>query len=325
MIQDWNLLTQINQTESHPTPQEHTPFGANLEPFLIQALHGKLSKIQWFRTDWQRGGAATGYAQFTDNQQKIHQVVVKLPVPPIELLWLNRLQNHPNIAPKVFSSGQTVGPYDIAYVIMQRLPHGPINQAWQENQYPLLYTAAAKFYAAAIQYPLANPKPQTNWQHALESARKNVKDETLPNPQQWKNALKNAKRHLKDWLEIYNQRPLTDTCHGDLHFGNALSPNPAPQGPAILIDFAQTYTGSWIEDAVNLEYLNWSNPELIKKLNIPKNIAKARRAENLPVSEDWAQHAQILRLLYAMTTPASLANFGQTKHLNHALNILESV
>ncbi len=317
-------MTQAIKAQSEQNPQKHIPFGANLELPLINALNGKLSEIQWFRTDWQRGGAATGYAQFTDDQQKTHQVVVKLPVPPIELLWLNRLQKHPNIAPKIFASGKSIGPYDIAFVIMQRLPHGPINTTWQDQQFPLIIDAVTKFYAAAANYPIAPPRQKTDWRRALDTARQHIKNESLQNPQQWKNALKKAKRNLKDWLSIYSDRPLTDTCHGDLHFGNALSPNPAPQGPAILIDYALVYTGSWIEDAVNLEYLNWSLPKLIKKQNIPKAIAKARRDLNLPVHKDWAKHAQALRYLYAMTAPASLHNFGQSQHLSHALDILET-
>ena len=167
-----------------------------------------------------------------------------------------------------------------------------------------------------------NNKP--DWLHALETAKQHVKDHDLPNPQQWKNALKKTKRHLKEILQIYNSRLLTDTCHGDLHFGNALTNSPPPNGPAILIDYAQVYTGNWIQDAVNLEYLNWSSPDRIKKYNIPKSIAKLRRDLNLPVSKDWAKHAQSLRLLYAMTTPASLDNFANPIHLTHALSTLET-
>ncbi|MFP3422344.1 hypothetical protein R0K19_23525, partial [Bacillus sp. SIMBA_161] len=41
------------------------PLGATLEPIVRAACGGRLSPVTWFRTDWQRGGAATGYATFT--------------------------------------------------------------------------------------------------------------------------------------------------------------------------------------------------------------------------------------------------------------------
>ena len=70
-------------------PQE--PFGANLEPALLEATDHRLSAIRWFRTDWQRGGALTGYAKYREEDGRDQAVVVKLPVPPGERQWLVRL------------------------------------------------------------------------------------------------------------------------------------------------------------------------------------------------------------------------------------------
>ena len=47
---------------------------------LAEACEGRLSTITWFRTDWQRGGAATGTAVFEGNGGAPAPVVVKLPV-----------------------------------------------------------------------------------------------------------------------------------------------------------------------------------------------------------------------------------------------------
>ena len=42
-------------------PPTSALFGAQLEPVLHQACGGRLSPVRWFRTDWQHGGALTGY------------------------------------------------------------------------------------------------------------------------------------------------------------------------------------------------------------------------------------------------------------------------
>ncbi|NJL31419.1 MAG: hypothetical protein HC898_07175 [Phycisphaerales bacterium] len=86
---------------SHTTHEAHAPMGAMLEPVLHQACDGHLSGINWFRTTWQRGGAATGYATFRDEAGIDQPVVVKLPVPPNELFWLEHLQQAGDVAPKL--------------------------------------------------------------------------------------------------------------------------------------------------------------------------------------------------------------------------------
>ncbi|MEO0477538.1 MAG: hypothetical protein AAF085_16465, partial [Planctomycetota bacterium] len=65
-----------------PVPEDAAiaPFGAALAPILLQLCNGKLADLNWFRTDWQRGGALTGYATWTDETGQ-HDAVVKFPVP----------------------------------------------------------------------------------------------------------------------------------------------------------------------------------------------------------------------------------------------------
>ena len=106
---------------------KNRPFGANLEPALLNACDGKLSDIHWFRTDWQRGGALTGYGKYQadDGEQN---VVIKYPVPPQERRWLMRTQTDQHdlgdITPKLYAHGVELGHIDMAWLVMEKLPYG---------------------------------------------------------------------------------------------------------------------------------------------------------------------------------------------------------
>jgi len=132
-----------------------TPFGAALEPVLLASCGGRLSAVSWFRTDWQRGGALTGYATFKDDDDTDHAVVVKLPVPPRERSWMVRLQDAGDVVPRVFAHGEALGGYDMAWVVMERLPHGPIGSAWGGAGFDLVTDAIGRFYAASADAPAA--------------------------------------------------------------------------------------------------------------------------------------------------------------------------
>ncbi len=81
---------------TRPTLEAHgsdaRSLAASLVPVVEQACEGRLSEITWFKADWQRGGAATGFARFDDGTTDGCAVVVKLPVVPRELIWTRRLQ-----------------------------------------------------------------------------------------------------------------------------------------------------------------------------------------------------------------------------------------
>jgi hypothetical protein len=62
-----------SETPAPPFPPETgaapEPLGANLEPVLRQACGDRLSSIRWFRADWQRGGALTGYSEYQTDEE----------------------------------------------------------------------------------------------------------------------------------------------------------------------------------------------------------------------------------------------------------------
>jgi len=314
--------TSTSRALSPPTTSQ--PFGANLEPVLHKACGGRLSAINWFRTDWQRGGALTGYSQYRDDDGRNMPAMVKLPVPPSERLWLERLQVAGDVVPRLYAHGQVLNGYDMAWVVMERLPHGPLGAAWQGRQFDLLIEAVGRFYKAAEKFAVDSPPPQRDWQAILQTARKKVSEQALPDAHLWKKMLKTADSKLKSWLSVWNDRRVDHWCHGDLHLANAMARCPAPGGPAVLIDLALTRPGNWVEDAVYFEHLYWSRRQQLEGRRLCSEIARHRKQLGLPVDEDWPRLAQIRRLLTAMATPADLQHDGNRQHLQATIELLEA-
>lgn len=302
----------------------NAPLAAVIEPALRAACQQRLSAISWFRTDWQRGGALTGYATWLNDAQVAQPVVVKLPVPPCERDWLLRLQSADHLVPRVHAHGEAVGPYDMAWLIMERLPFGPLGSAWGGREFDLLIESVGRFYRCAASVPITARSAERNWERIFDQARQNViKEHDLAHEQRWKAAMKKVHRKLKDWLKIWNDRPQEDWCHGDLHLGNAMSREPAPNGGAVLLDFALTHPGHWIEDAVYFEHLYWARRQKLGERRLCSLIAKQRRTLGLKVDGNWPRLASIKRALMAMSTPAQLDLDGDPHHVAAALEVLE--
>ncbi len=309
-----------------PSPASPSLFGSALEPALREACGGKLSSVSWFRTDWQRGGALTGYAAYHagENHNGHIECVVKLPVPPHERHWLVHLQDYDHVAPRLYAHGETLGDYDIAWVVMERIPHGPLGAAWNGREFDLLIDAAGRFYLAAADVPLRGRAQDRDWREALDRSRKVVRDHNLPHEQRWSQALKKAQKKLDAWIEAWEIRPVDQWCHGDLHLGNAMTRTNGPEGPAVLLDYAETRPGCWIEDAVYFEHLFWARRERLGDRKLCKMLARKRKELGLTVEDHWADLAATRRALIAMTTPGQLAFDGDPRHVEAALNVLEA-
>lgn len=303
------------------------PWGSELAPALQEACDQRLSRISWFRTDWQRGGALTGYADYSDDAGRHAEVVVKLPVPPAERLWMLRLQSacgeaDEALVPRIHAHGETLGGYDMAWLVMERLPHGPLGPAWGPRAFDMLVTALGHFQRIAAQYPLPPPQRKPDWSAALEDARQHVRNGRLADAQRWKAILKKVSRRLDDWVDSWEQRPMTSWCHGDLHLGNAMSRSPAPEGQAVLIDWANVHPGYWVEDAVYAEHLYWGT-ETPGAAGLCSRLAKERKRHDLPREADWAEVAELRRLMLALSLAANRGREGSFSRLNAALTLLE--
>lgn len=313
-----------HEAASLPSNMTVGGFGTLLEPVLRRACDDRLSSVTWFRTDWQRGGAATGYATYHADDGKQHHVVVKLPVPPCERHWLVNLQPFDHAVPRIYAHGDALNGYDLAWVVMERLNHGPLGSAWGGKEFDLLTDAAGRFYAAAAEFPLKGQRRDVDWQAVLDRARRAAREQTLPDAHRWSSALKKAHRKLKRWLTIWHDRHANDWCHGDLHLGNALTRTPAPHGPALLIDFAHTRVGHWVEDAVYFEHLYWGRRDRLAGRKLCKMVGQMRKTLGLTVDADWPRLAQVKRTLLAMSTPIQLHHGNDPAHLRAALAVLEA-
>jgi len=311
-----------------PATDPQPLFGSALEPALREACDQRLSGVSWFRTDWQRGGALTGYARYTPQNGQTASlevdVVVKLPVPPRERRWLIHLQAYDHVAPRLFAHGETLGEYDMAWVVMERMAYGPLGANWKGKEFDLLVEAAGRFYLAASEMPLQGQPQQLDWEKLFHRSRKIVREHNLPHEQRWNRALKQAQRKLKDWITRWKNRPVDHWCHGDLHLGNAMTRTAPDTGPAVLLDYAETRPGCWVEDAVYFEHLFWARRQRLGDRKLCKMIARQRKQLGLPVDSDWAWLAAVKRALLAMSTPARLAFDGDPHHVEAALKVLEA-
>lgn len=298
-------------------------FGQMLEPVVRSACRDRLSEVSWFRTDWQRGGAATGYATYKDDDGNERPAVVKLPVPPCELLWMRALQDAGDVVPKLYAGGEVLGGYDMAWVVMERLPHGPLGSAWNGAEFGLLIEAAGRFHRAASRFPIITGHLHDDWAALHEHARQSVRARALPEPQRWNKALKKAHKKYKEWVAVWDDRPIEHWCHGDLHLGNAMTRHEPPDGPAVLFDLAKVCASHWVQDGVYLEHLYWGRPGELDGHKLCKELAHHRKQIGLPVDKGWSNLANAKRALLAMSVPAKLDVDGNSHYVHGALEVLE--
>jgi len=308
-----------------PNPAD-TPFGAGLGEAIRQACGGQLSDIHWFRADWQRGGALTGYAAFTDDAGE-HPAVVKLPVPPREMRCLRRLQPDQHdldeIAPRLYASGDELGHYDFAWLVMERLPHGPLDSSWRGAEWELAADALGRFYAAMNQHEVDQPVRDEDWPAIWRKARANIRERGVVEAQRWNIALKALQKKSKKLLKFWDGRDTSRWCHGDVHLANFMSRREAPDGPVLLFDYAETRAGHWVKDAVYLEHLFWARPERLNGTDIVKIISQKRKAYGLKLESHWPRLADVRRAMLAGSAPAYLHNEGSPAHVHAALGVLE--
>jgi hypothetical protein len=294
---------------------------------LAEACEGKLSPITWFRTDWQRGGAATGTAEFQLGGGRTAPVVVKLPVVQRELLWISRLQDgndqQASVVPRLYASGDALGGYDLAWMVVERFSHGPLGAHWHDDHTVRMAEAAARFYAGAGRYPVDQAARDEPWEELVDDARESLRVNDVPRRKQWRTAVKTLRSRLGPIVEQWEARDAGEWLHGDLHLANAMCRVSLESGPVCLIDFGEVRCGHWVEDAIYLERQLWAKPQRLKAHKPVREIAVARRALGLTVDEDYPRLAMVRRALLAGTAPKYLKSEGDPRHLEACLDWLE--
>lgn len=308
----------------------HDPtLATNLLPTLRDACGGCLGDVSWFRADWQRGGASTGRAGWSVDGSEPREVIVKFPVVPRELYWTRRLQNPegtpPAVVPQLLASGTSLGSYDLAWMVIERLPYGPLGLRWHKNHITRVAAAAARFQAETANLPVEEAGQRVeDWQALLGQSRASLRDNAIANRPAWTEAVKQVQRVHDDLVERWRARDTTHWIHGDLHLANALSRDSVQSGDVVLIDLAEVRPGHWTEDAVYLERQLWGRPDRLDATRPVREMARARRRLDLPVREDAHELADVRRILMAATGPAFLSTEGHPRHLAGALAQLQA-
>lgn len=297
-------------------------------PVLRAQTQGCLSEIEWFRSAWQRGGAATGFARWSHPDGTTEPVMVKLPVGPVELRWTRAMgtcgeDESPSSIPcaKVLAAGEELSSFDLAWIVTERLDGPPMSNHLGEANATTILEAAADFQARAMRtgFPPVLP-PEPEWAARIQRSRDLARANAIPESQRWNEALRRVQRALGTLRARWAQREINAWCHGDLHPGNALRRRGGRA--CVLVDLALVHAGHWIEDALYLERQFWGHEALlgIKPMAV---LARLRRERGLPTSGNYSDLAHVKRVLTAASAPAVMEREGNPAYLHAALEIIE--
>ncbi|MEE2906543.1 MAG: phosphotransferase [Planctomycetota bacterium] len=291
-----------------------------LIPHLHRACSGHLGEIHWFRADWQRGGAATGRSTWQTEDGRSHDVMVKFPIRARELLWMRRLQ-HPTgnkapVVPHLYASGSSLESYDLAWIVIEWLPFGPLGKRWHVDHIRRTAEAVTRFHEEADEFPVETEKARReDWNELHDTALKSVKRNHIDKEDRWLELLNRLAQNLPDMVTRWRSRETDHWIHGDLHLANALSRDAVESGAVTLIDLAEVRPGHWLEDAVYLERRLWARPERLAEARPVAAIAEARQSRSLPTEDNYEQLADIQRALMAATAPAFMKTEGHPRYL----------
>jgi hypothetical protein len=304
--------------------QDAHDLGPQLEAALVEACGGRLDDIHWFRTDWQRGGAATAYAKARlDGDGVDRDVVIKLPVGPHEHRAATDMSGTEVPAPVVAFDGHELGGWDLGWIVMERIPGKPLSHDLSKPVWRRLFESAAAFSARATSmWELTETPTDWDWPELLDKARQSCQDNPIEHAQEWNNEIKHVQRRLDHLMDVWRHRPITGWCHGDLHPGNMmLRPEGSPWGDSgyVLIDFAESHCGHWVEDAVYVERMHWAKPELLHGAKPVSMLARVRKEMGLECGDDYQLIANVRRILMAAVAPAFLHREGHPAYLEAAL------
>lgn len=344
-------MSQSGQHMQQPnTVSDAHGLAVMLEPLLASVAsapgergqaRGTLGKVEWFKSVWQRGGAATGFAPWTFPNGQTTSVLVKFPIGAIEQRWTCALGDCDHASwnsahargfatPRVIASGIELGGYDFAWLITEKL-HGkpPSARLTKEDAEQLLRTAAEFQRAAIQQVPDVNGRPKSpDWATAVARSRELCRDGSIPESQRWMDPLKQVQKLIPRLQARWESRKMNAWCHGDVHPGNLLHREPNSDdtpGRPVLIDLALVHPGHWLEDALYLERQYWGHTEYLHGMKPVSELARIRRELGLCANDDYAELANVRRVLMAACAPGLFDREGNLKYLHAALEWIEKL
>ncbi|VAX41961.1 hypothetical protein MNBD_PLANCTO03-2250 [hydrothermal vent metagenome] len=319
-----------------PTGDTHD-LAVMLESPLRESCSQRLGQVEWFRSTWQHGGAATGFSTwaFADGSQI--EVIVKLPVGPKEYAWTVGLgtidhdqwetdDGRAMPVPRVVAAGETLGGYDLAWIIIERLAGPALNHEINEPMVKELLHTAAEFHAAASSVRTVDGQgEERDWHHLIARSREALDYVHMPDTQRWREMLHKLERGLKRVLRVWEARPRDTWCHGDLHPGNAMRRDlgNGDRGRCVLLDLAFVHPGHWVEDAVYIERQFWAHPEVLGKTKPVSEMGRRRRALGLEPHGNHGELAAARRVLMAGCVPAWWESEGTPAYAKGAMDVLD--
>lgn len=316
-----------SQTGIQTGRQDARSLAASLAPVIQEACDNRLDDVRWFKADWQRGGAATAIARYRHDHERFAPVVIKLPVGQRELTWCRRLQidsGDDGVVGRLYASGDVLGGYDLAWIVIERFPVGPLGHHLADDTIPRICDAAARFHAAAARFPVDQGPRHEDWPALVADAAESIKVNPVEHQQQWSKALKALRARLDDLVAAWRARDTSQWLHGDLHLANAMCRAEGAQARVSLIDLAEVHAGHWVEDAIYLERQLWAIPERLKAHPPVRTLARARRELGLTADDDYQRLAMIRRALLAGTAPKFIRSEGHPRYLEACLARLET-
>ncbi len=306
-----------------------------LAPALRTATAGALSDVEWFRSRWQRGGAATGFAAWTWPDGTVVPVFIKLPVAYVEYHWTTQLgaidRAHWDITsqlpvPRVVAHGLELAGYDLAWIITERFEGKPLAAEDATEVVHDILRTAADFQAAAMKVaPLDVCPLNPDWDKIITSSKEIARAGEVEDALHWKDLLRRVLKALPVLKNVWRSRPINAWCHGDLHAGNVMRRRARTDGanPCALVDLALVHPGHWLEDALYLERQHWGHRDLCAEVKFVSELAQLRRVRSLPVDEHYPHLANVRRVLMAACAPAMRDREGDRAYLHGALTVLK--
>ena len=278
-----------------------------LLPHLYRACEGHLKDVHWFRTDWQRGGAATGRATWQGKDGESHDVMVKFPIRARELLWTRRLQ-----LPEMTSNRSYL-------ICTSKQPNPTI--CWLVIEWPIWPAGQTLARRSCLEndrsrHPIPSGGRRVRSREGKAVPRTGTPCASIPFEDQEKSHHGGGPVVLAGQAQN-NLPPMVDRWRGCRPLDSRRSPSrqrhgrvAAASGDVTLIDLAEVRPGHWVEDAVFLERRLWASPERLEATRPVHTMAKARMARGLPTEKDCEPLADIRRALMAATTPAFMKTEG---------------